>query len=253
MKMPVIFVGHGSPTNAIESNVYTAKWHEIGKRFNPKGILMVSGHWFTQGLKIQDEKHPNKINDLYGFPKELYDLVYAVEGDHELTSKVKEALNIDIEVDNHWGIDHGAWSVLVHMYPKADIPVVQLSVDRNRSAREHFELGQQLKKLRDEGYMIIASGNVVHNLSKINWNLTEPYEWAKAFDDKVEELVRISDYDNLVNFRQFGQNADYSVPTPDHYYPLLYALGASAETDTLEVFNKDFDYGSLSMTSYMFF
>ncbi len=262
MKMPALFVGHGSPMNAVEDNDYTREWQRIGKAYKPKAILMISAHWYTDGQKTQDDKHPRKIDDMYGFPRDLYDLEYPALGDKALTEDIIASLPESVVVDNTWGgLDHGTWSVLIHMYPEADVPVVQLSVDYTKKPEEQFEVGRAIGHLRDKGYMIIGSGNVVHNLRMINPSLDGPDPRAASFDDYIEAAIRSGDFDQCVHYLDFGDAAKYSVPTPDHYYPLLNILGAASTGNksadnsakiNVEVFNKSYDMGSLSMTGYLF-
>lgn len=253
MKMPAIFVGHGSPMNAIESNGYTKLWAKIGTMYQPKAILMISAHWYKPATLVQDAPVPEQIYDMYGFPEALYRLRYPARGDTSLTEMVVEALGQSaVSIDNSWGIDHGAWSVLVHMYPKADIPVVQLSVNHRLNPEQQLELGKKLAHLRDQGYMIIASGNIVHNLGLVDFYARDPFEWAIRFDDHIEKAIRNGDYASCVAYRDFGEAARLAVPTPDHYYPLLVLLGTVGENDQVTVFNKAYEYGSLSMTGYLF-
>lgn len=252
MKMPVLFVGHGSPMNAIEKNEYTKKWAEIGSRYKPKAILAISGHWYTEGTKIMNTIRPKKINDMYGFPRDLYTLEYDLVGDEALTEKVMNLLGPSVEIDDSWGIDHGIWSILAHMYPKADVPVVQLSLNRALKPSDHIAIGRQLVDLRKEGYMIMASGNVVHNLGLINPSLEGGYPWAESFDNTIESYVVNKDSNGLMDYEALGDEARKSVPSAEHFLPLLYAVGASDNEDAIEIFNKSYDLGALSMTSYIF-
>jgi len=252
MKLPVLFIGHGTPMNAIEQNAFTASWQALGKKMKPKGILMISAHWYTRGTWTQDSDMPSVINDMYGFPRELYAVNYAVHGDRQLTEKTLALLTPDIAINNAWGIDHGAWSVLTHMYPKRDIPVVQLSIDANKTPEEHFKVGQKLRRLRDEGYLIIGSGNIVHNLRRVAFNKTEGYEWADTFDQKIKEAIVAKAFDRCVHYSDFGEVAKLSVPTTEHFDPLLYVLGAAEKQDDVSIFNEATVMGSLSMTSYIF-
>ncbi len=252
MKMPALFIGHGTPMNAIDHNKFTQEWSRLGKRYEPKGIIMISAHWYTRGLYTQNEEHPEKINDMGGFPKELYDLEYPVKGSQTIANEIMAKLGSKVTIDNSWGIDHGAWSVLTHMYPSADIPVVQISVDRSKSPQEQFEIGQDIRAMREHGYMIIASGNIVHNLRKISPKSDEPYPWAKMFDDYIEDAVLSRQFEKCVNYLDFGEASTLSVPTPDHFYPLLCLLGTVFPTDDISLFNKDYVMGSLSMTGYVF-
>jgi len=252
MRMPSIFVGHGTPMNAISNNKYTEKWRDIGDLFKPKGIIMISAHWFTNQTLTQENEHPEKINDMYGFPDKLYEMDYSPNGSLTLSREIKESLGEEVKIDNSWGIDHGAWAVLVHMYPKADIPLVQLSVNGSKTPQEQFILGQKIAHLRDKGFMIIASGNIVHNLSMIRSQSEPAYPWAVLFDDYIEEAIVHRHYEKCIHYLDFGQVAKLSVPSPDHYYPLLTLLGSVNEDDQVTVFNKDYELSSLSMTSYIF-
>ena len=247
MKMPVIFAGHGSPMNAIENTSYTLGWEEAARRIpRPKAILAVSAHWVTVGTRINDSVEPRQIYDMGGFPKELYELKYQPPGSPELAQKVRQLLKDQVVVDNTWGIDHGTWSILCRMYPGADIPVVQLSLDRKASREEHYRLGRLISPLRDEGVLIFASGNVVHNLSLIDWGLEGGYPWAQKFDAAVRDSVLERRYEEVFN------PVVPSAPLPDeHFLPLLYAIGASRAEDEIRVFNEGCLMGSLSMTSYL--
>jgi 4,5-DOPA dioxygenase extradiol len=252
-KMPVIFVGHGSPMNAIEDNDFTRTWEALGKRLpRPKAILAVSAHWYTDGTLTSDAEHPRMIYDMYGFPRALYELKYPVTGSAELTQSIKALLEDGVTIDNGWGIDHGTWSVLCKMYPKADIPVVQLSVNARATAQVHYEIGRKLAQLRTEGYLILGSGNVVHNLALISWEMTEGYPWAQTFDDYVKSAILEGRHDDVVHYERAGDSAKKAFYTPDHYFPLLYALGASDAEDQVEVFNDVCLMGSMSMTGYLF-
>lgn len=250
-KMPVIFVGHGSPMNAIEDNSFTEKWEEIGRILpKPSAILCVSAHWFSNGSFVSDEANPKQIYDMYGFPKELYELKYPVKGSPILAEKVKDML--EIEIDNDWGIDHGTWSVLCKMYPEADIPTFQLSVNRNEDAKYYYDLGRQLSSLREEGVLIIGSGNVVHNLRLIEWDMPfGGFDWAHEFDDIVKNHIREGNHNALIDYKNLPSSS-LAVPTIDHYAPLLYVLGAAGESSQVSVFNDSCVMGSLSMTSYIF-
>jgi 4,5-DOPA dioxygenase extradiol len=238
--------------NAIEQNAFTMAWQALGKTVNPKAILMVSAHWFTRGTWTQDEAHPKVINDMYGFPKPLYEVNYQVEGDAMLTQQVKRCLGDIVDINNGWGIDHGAWSVLVHMFPKRDVPVVQLSIDAQKTPEAHFEIGRKLSALRDDGYLIMGSGNIVHNLRKVDFHRGDGEAWADAFDLKIRDAILAGDYETCVQYKQFGELAALAVPTTDHYDPLLYCLGAARSDDMVEVFNDARVMGSLSMTGYVF-
>ena len=250
MRTPVIFVGHGSPMNAMEENDFTKGWNEIGKNIPmPKAILSISAHWQTKGTRVNDTINPRQIYDFYGFPKELYEVIYEVEGNEELANRVREVLGEQVIVDNGWGIDHGTWSVLSKIYPKADIPVVQLSLNYDMTPREHFELGKRLSVLRDEGYLIFGSGNIVHNLGLVDWSHNTGFNWADEFDFLVKEHILSGEYDQLIDY---GIGGILPVPTREHYLPLLVCLGAVGEGVEVDIFNDSRVLGSISMTSYLF-
>ncbi len=249
--MPVAFVGHGSPMNAVEDNPYSRGWRSIAEKIpKPEAILMISAHWYVEGTRLQTDEHPKTIYDFYGFPKELYDVEYPAPGTAALAEKVRRLVP-DSSADNSWGIDHGAWSVLRWMYPEADIPVCQMSVDGSLTPQQVFETGKLLRPLRDEGVLVIGSGNVVHNLRLVDYS-GGAYDWAQQFDAAIRTAIEGKDFDKAVHYDSAGESARLSVPYPDHFYPLLYILGAAEETDEAEVFNADCVLGSLSMTSYLF-
>lgn len=251
--MPVLFVGHGSPMNALVDNEFTKTWVKIGKLFpKPKAILSISAHWYTDGTKITDAATPKTVYDMYGFPEELYQIVYKAPGAPELAHLVKSLIHKETTIDNSWGIDHGTWSILHKMYPEADIPVIQLSVDRRAEAGIHYGIGKDLKTLREQGVLIFASGNVVHNLQKVNWNMDKGYSWAEEFDAYIKEKILNKEYEDVIHYERAGQSSQLAFPTPDHFYPLLYVLGATEDNDQLTVFNESCVLGGLSMTSYLF-
>lgn len=253
MRMPLIFVGHGSPMNAIEDNSYSRSWKELGTRLpKPAAILSVSAHWFTGGTFASDSALPKTIYDMYGFPDALYEIVYNAPGAPETARRAAALLGKSNALDRSWGLDHGTWSVLHRMYPKADVPVFQLSVDRGASFRAHYEMGRLLKPLREEGVLILGSGNVVHNLARVNPGQAGGYPWAEVFDGYIKESVVGGDYEKAVDPRGAGSSAQLAVPTPDHYAPLLYVLGAADAADGVTAFNDECVMGSLSMTSYLF-
>lgn len=252
-KMPVLFIGHGSPMNAIEDNSYTEEWSEIAKKLpRPKAILSISAHWYTSGSRINDETSPKMIYDMFGFPKELYNLKYPVSGAPELAHLTKELLGTEIVIDNTWGIDHGTWSVLCKMFPEADIPVFQLSIDRYASAEEHYKLGKKLNSLREKGVLILGSGNVVHNLALVDFDMEAGFPWAEEFDSFIKEKIEQRKYNDVIHYEKAGQVSKIAFHSPDHYYPLLYVLGASEEQDKLNIYNASCVFGSLSMTCYLF-
>lgn len=251
--MPTVFVGHGSPMNAIEDNAYVRSWKAIAEKIpKPKAILSVSAHWFTEGTRVNDAEKPKMIYDMYGFPEELYRVVYDAPGSPELAHETIKLVGRDVKVDNSWGIDHGTWSVLCKMYPEADIPVYQLSVDGNASAEIHYKIGQDISALREKGVLIMGSGNVVHNLSRVNWNMEGGYPWAVEFNNYITDNIIKRQYQNVVNYKRAGKSSESAFITPEHFYPLLYVLGASKEDYRLSVFNNSCTMGSLSMTCYLF-
>lgn len=252
-KMPVLFIGHGSPMNAIEENEFTEKWADLRSQLpRPKAILSISAHWYTEGISICDALYPTQIYDMYGFPRELYELKYPVKGSPELAHSTKELLTSEVQIDRRWGIDHGTWSVLCRMYPEADIPVCQLSIDRNADAATHYQIGRELSSLREQGVLILGSGNVVHNLSKINWELEGGYPWAEEFDAFIKNAIICRHHDEVLHYEKAGKSAEQAFYTPEHFYPLLSVLGAIDELDHVSVFNDSCVLGSLSMTSYLF-
>jgi len=252
-KMPVLFVGHGSPINAIENNQYTLTWKSIAERIpKPEAIVSISAHWYTKGTKIINEENPKTIYDMYGFPKELYEVTYNTAGSPSIAKISKGLISRETEYDNAWGIDHGTWSVLVHMYPDRDIPVFQISIDADAPPATHYKIGAELSALREQGVLLFGTGNVVHNLRLIDWNKAgNGFDWAYEFDEYIYENIMKKDYNNILNFSQAGDTAKLAVPTPDHFYPLLYMLGASDKNDKISVYNKSCELGSLTMTSYL--
>jgi 4,5-DOPA dioxygenase extradiol len=252
-KAAAVFIGHGSPMNAIEDNDFTRGWEKLSAELpRPEAVLAVSAHWYVKGSRITDAPKPKMVYDMYGFPQELYQLRYEPAGSPETAREAVKAISIPVTVDNGWGLDHGAWSALSRMYPKADIPVLQLSVDSSAPAETHYRIGRELGALRDRGVMILGSGNVVHNLGNLDWYSGGGAPWADEFDAWVSERVRGRLYSELLDYGAAGRAARLSVPTPDHYFPLLYVLGASREDDALSVANEARIMGSLSMTCYSF-
>jgi 4,5-DOPA dioxygenase extradiol len=254
-KMPVIFSGHGSPMLALEHNDITEGIAAVGRKVmdtygNPKAILAISAHWFTNGSLIQSASEPKQIYDMYGFPEELYQVTYPVSGDTELTKQVQSLLGTDVSIDDSWGIDHGTWTVLVHMFPNADIPVVQLSVSRGLSAEKSYALGQKLETLRDRGYLIFGSGNIVHNLMRVEWDNEGGTEMTLRFNKQITDAVQTGNIKTVLDYQALP-DASYAVPTPEHFLPLLYCLGA-AEGDRAEPFNDICNLGSMAMTGFYF-
>lgn len=254
-KMPVIFSGHGSPMLALDDNDVTRGLRAVGdavlrEHGKPRAILAISAHWYTRGTFVQRTESPKQIYDMYGFPRELYGFKYPVKGDIALADRVVDLLGERVAVNNDWGIDHGTWTVLCHMFPEADIPVVQLSVDATLSKDEIFEIGKALAPLREEGYLIFASGNVVHNLRRVDWDNPNGSPECLAFNDAITEYV-LARNDQAVMEYEAVSHAAYAVPTPEHYLPLVYCLGA-AEGEAPTVFNNHCDLGAIAMTGFIF-
>lgn len=252
-RMPALFAGHGSPTNAIEHNQYSNTWEEIGRKLKkPEAILAVSAHWFTDGTRITDAPKPRVVYDMYGFPDELYRVVYQPDGAPALAQETKALITQKTAIDNSWGIDHGTWSVLCRMFPKADIPVFQLSVNARADAQAHYRIGKEIAALREKGVMVFGSGNVVHNLSRIDWSMDGGYRWAEEFDGYIKDRVVAGDTDGVLNYSKAGSSAALAFTSPDHFNPLLYVLGAVSPQDHLTIFNDSCTLGGLSMTSYLY-
>lgn len=253
MKMPVLFVGHGSPMNAIEDNQYTRAWRELGERIpRPAAILSVSAHWYTRGTRIMNEENPQTIYDMYGFPQELYEITYNTPGSPTIATAVGDLISRETVFDHSWGIDHGTWSVLVHIYPKRDVPVFQISIDAAAPPETHYQIGKELSALREQGVLILGSGNIVHNLRQVDWGMTgKGFDWAQEFDNWIYERILAGKHDDILHDYETSGTARLAVPTPDHFFPLLYALGATDEKDSVTTFNRSCELGSLSMTSYL--
>ena len=249
-RFPVIFAGHGSPMNAIEDTPYSRTWEQIGAGLpRPKAILCVSAHWQTGGSQVTAMEQPKTIYDFYGFPPELYQKSYPAPGSPELAQQVQSALGpTPVVLDQAWGLDHGTWSVLARMFPQADIPVVQLSLDATRPEAYHFELGKRLLPLREQGILILGSGNIVHNLRLLNWD-ERPLDWALEADARSQQLIENHDYAGMVSFPQSSRAARLAVPTNEHFLPLLYILALHQEGEELRFFNDSLSLGSLSMRS----
>ncbi len=251
-RMPVLFVGHGSPMNAIERNRFVTQWEGLAARLpRPQAILSVSAHWFTSGTRVMDSSNPRMIYDMYGFPEELYQVVYKAPGAPDFAHATRELIGDKVAIDDTWGFDHGTWTVLRSIYPKADIPVFQLSVDTHASAWDHYQMGAKLRVLREQGVLILGSGNIVHNLSRINWDMDGGYPWSEEFDNYIKDNVLSRNHENVIRFEQAGPSSALSFTSLDHFAPLLYVLGASDERDHVSVFNDSCTLGSLSMTSYL--
>lgn len=257
-KMPVVFVGHGSPMNAIEENEFVKGFRSIAKTIEkPKAILCISAHWETKGTQVTAMKMPKTIHDFGGFPQALFEVQYPAPGSPELAELTKDILlPTDVSLDHSWGLDHGTWSVLKHFYPEADIPIVQLSIDYTKDSSFHLELGKKLQDLRSKGVLIVGSGNMVHNLRMVAWDKMQvkdyAYDWAKEANEIFKKSISNGDYKNLANYKNLGQAVQLAIPTPDHFHPLLYVLGAVKSNDELHYFNDEYVAGSLSMTSVLF-
>jgi 4,5-DOPA dioxygenase extradiol len=251
--MPVLFLGHGSPMVALEDNATTRQWRALGQRLpRPKAILAVSAHWETKGVLITAAQTPRTIHDFYGFPQALYDLQYPAPGDQALAHQLQTMLAPHARADlDSWGLDHGTWSVLSHMYPEANIPVVQLSMDVRLAPRGHYQIGQALAPLRDEGVLILGSGNIVHNLRLFDRRPgAAPYPWAQRFNDVVKAKIAAGDHDALIDYAGLDPETHLAFPEPEHFQPLLYVLGAKAPGERVE-FLLDEVFSSLSMTSVL--
>jgi 4,5-DOPA dioxygenase extradiol len=252
-RQPAVFAGHGSPMYAIEPNRYTASWTTFSKSLKrPDAILVISAHWVTRGVWLTAMPKPKTIHDFGGFPQALFDIQYPAPGSPALADRVKELLDIPVVLEeNEWGIDHGAWCVLRYLYPEADIPVVQLSLDGSLSAQKHFELATKLRPLRDENILILASGNVVHNLRTIHWeDDATPYPWAKKFNDFFISEMKAGHHQTLIDWEQFGDAAHLSIPTPEHYWPALYVLALKEEGETPRVLVDGIEMSSISMLTF---
>jgi len=246
---PALFIGHGSPMNAIEDNAFSRTWTELGATLRrPDAILCISAHWQTNGVMVTAMDNPKTIHDFYGFPQALFDVQYPAPGEPKLAARVRELLApLEVGLDESWGLDHGTWSVLKHAYPKADVPVVQLSIDGTQLPQFHYETGRRLAPLRDEGVHIAGSGNVVHNLRLMQRGGGQAFDWAVRFNETIRAALATRDHGALVDFAKLGEDARLSVPTPEHYLPLLYIAGLQA-TDESMVFPVDgYDLGSISM------
>ena len=253
--MPVLFLGHGSPMNAIEDNEYSRTWEEIGKTLSrPKVIICISAHWETKGTFVTAMQMPRTIHDFGGFPQALFDVRYPAPGSPDLARETKGLITkAEVGLDEKWGLDHGCWSVVKHLYPKADIPVIELSLDYYQSPQYHYEMAKELSSLRNKGVLIIGSGNMVHNLGMVAWNRlnSEEYgfDWAIEANEQMKKFILSDDHRQLINFRSQGKAYNLAIPTPEHYLPLLYALALKEENETVTLFNDKLVAGSLSMTS----
>jgi len=254
-RMPVLFVGHGSPMYVIEENEFTKKWQTLGEKIpTPKSIICISAHWETRGTLVTAMQKPPTIHDFGGFPGELYEIQYPASGNPELAHETINTIHsTKIQPDEKWGLDHGAWSVISRMYPHAEIPVIQLSLDYNKSPKEHYELAKELASFRDKGVLIIGSGNMVHNLHRVAWDKEDNeefgFDWALEANEIFKKMILSNKNKELINYNQLGTAVQMAVPTPDHFLPLLYALALKNENEEITVFNDKAVMGSLTMTS----
>jgi 4,5-DOPA dioxygenase extradiol len=246
--MPALFIGHGSPSNAVEENEFSRAWEAVGKKLTrPTAILCISAHWETEGTQVTATERPKTIHDFHGFPKELYEVQYPAPGSRDLAQAIHEMIDhASVGLDHQWGLDHGTWSILRRMFPKADVPVVQLSLDRTQEPAFHFALGQKLRGLRKKGVLIIGSGNIVHNLGEMVWR-DQAFDWAKAFDEQIKQMIVAEDHQGIVNYAKLGEMARLSVPTNEHFLPLLYVLGAQGKGEAVRFFAEKITLGSISM------
>jgi 4,5-DOPA dioxygenase extradiol len=251
--LPSIFFGHGNPMNALAHNAYTQAWAGIGRAVErPKAILAISAHWFVPETGVTVTTAPRTIHDFGGFPRELYQVQYPAPGDPELARRVQKLLApLPVALDESWGLDHGTWSVLRHVYPKADVPIVQLSIDERQPAPFHYELGKRLAPLRDEGVLIVGSGNLVHNLQTYAWgkHIVDPYDWAVRFEQQAREMLLAEEHKPLVDYEKLGGDALLSIPTPDHFLPLLYVIATRQQGEKISFPVEGVDGGSVSMLS----
>lgn len=254
-QMPVLFIGHGSPMNAIEENEFVQGWRTLGKTIpRPKAILCVSAHWETKGTFVTAVQKPQTIHDFGGFPKTLYEVQYPAPGSPELAKETKRVITkTEVGLDEKWGLDHGAWSVIRRIYPEADIPVIEMSLDYSKPPRYHYELAEELASLRNKGVLIIGSGNMVHNLRMVAWDkMNEPeygFDWAIQANETLKRLIENNNHKELINYHLLGREIQLAVPSPEHYLPLLYTLALKNETESVSFFNDKPVMGSLTMTS----
>lgn len=254
-KMPVLFLGHGNPMNAIAENEFVEGFRTMANTIpKPKAILCISAHWETRGTRLTAMQNPVTIHDFGGFPKALFDVQYPAPGSPELAEEAKLLLKqTDVELDIKWGLDHGAWSVIKHLYPNADVPVVQMSLNYYQTPQYHYNIMKDLASLRNRGILVIGSGNLVHNLSRIDWTRFETdnyaYDWAQEASEKIKKYIINRDHKQLVNYRCHGKAFEMAIPTPEHYLPLLYALSLQEPDDEIQIFNDKAVGGSLTMTS----
>ncbi|WP_299825972.1 4,5-DOPA dioxygenase extradiol [uncultured Pontibacter sp.] len=253
--MPVLFVGHGSPMNGIEDNAFSQYWKKLAKEMpTPKAVLVVSAHWLSKGTRITAMDFPKTIHDFGGFPQELFDVQYNAPGNPALAKETASIIkSAEVELDHDWGLDHGAWTIVRHMYPDANIPVLQLSIDYTKGPQYHYDLAKELAGLRKKGVLIMGSGNMVHNLRMVAWDRLNDdeygYDWAKQINSTFKEMISNGHHDKLIKYEQLGKEAMMAIPTPEHYWPLMYTLGLQGNKDDVSFFNDKVVGGSLTMTS----
>lgn len=254
-QMPALFLGHGSPMNAIEENEFVHGWQEVGKTLpKPSAILCISAHWETRGTLVTAMEKPPTIHDFGGFPQRLFEVEYPAPGSPELAVETQKAVTkTEVWLDQKWGLDHGCWSVVKHLFPNADVPVIQMSLDYYQAPRFHYDLGKELAALRNKGVLIVGSGNMVHNLQRVAWNkLNEPgfgYDWAIEANEKMKSFILEDDHQSLIDYKSKGKAFELSVPTPEHFLPLLYILALKGKNEKQDIFNDKAVAGSLTMTS----
>ena len=254
-KMPVLFLGHGSPMNAIDENEFVAGFRQVGQEIEtPNAILCISAHWESKGTYVTAMESPKTIHDFGGFPKELYAVQYPAPGSPELARQMQEMIStVEVGLDHQWGLDHGAWSVIKHLYPNADVPVIQMSLDYRKPPQYHYELAQELSALRDKGVLIIGSGNMVHNLRRVAWDkmgeVDYAFDWAREANEKMKQYILQDNHRPLIQYAGEGRSFELAIPTPEHYLPLLYALALKEQNEEVKIFNDQAIGGSLTMTS----
>lgn len=254
-QMPVLFLGHGSPMNAIEENEFVAGFRAIAKAIpKPSAVLCVSAHWETSGTYVTAMEKPKTIHDFYGFPPKLYSVQYPAFGCPSMAEEIKNMFGTGVDLDFDWGLDHGCWSVLRHLYPDADVPVIQMSLDYDKTSQEHYDLAKQLKPLRSKGVLILGSGNIVHNLGLVDWGRIDEigfgYDWALEANEKMKKYIVNDEHQQLIDYRSQGKAYNLAIPTPEHYLPLLYALALKENGEKITLFNDKAMAGSLTMTSF---
>lgn len=251
----VLFIGHGSPMNGISHNQFSDYWKKLGKEIDqPIAVLVISAHWYTNGTRVTAMDFPETIHDFGGFPSALYQINYPAPGNPGLAQDIKTLITSAITLDHEWGLDHGTWCVVRHMYPEANIPVIQLSIDYTKSASEHYQLAKELQSLRKKGVLIIGSGNMVHNLGRVAWDKLSDasygYDWTLEMNEKFKSLILNEDHQKLIQFERIGEGARLAIPTPEHYLPLLYTLGLKQKGESVSIFNDVAIGGSITMTSF---